>query len=185
MPRPRKPLSAKDRARGTMMRARAAKQRKLRKHPWLAFPVVLDREFPMVDCTEVSYRVWRLDAPYTVEGHREGLPAVTVPEGFHFDGASVPRIFWIIDSPMGKALRAAVIHDWRYWTHDPNDRLFADDEFFWNCITSKRMGYGRAQTMYLGLRIGGMFSWNKGTREIESVGRERIKPLSKTKRRMM
>lgn len=174
-----------DRAKLTADRVRAAEKKRTDEHPWFAHDVDLDRTFPMVDCTEVSYRVWRLDADYIVAGHRIGLPDVCVPEGFHFDGASVPRVLWVIDSPMGKALRAAVVHDWRYWTHDPDDRLFADDEFFWNCIASKRMGYVRAQAMYAGLRMGGMFPWAKGTREINGAGRVRVKGIDQAKRRMM
>ncbi len=39
---------------------------------------------------------------------------ITVPEGFIYDGASVPRAAWNIVRPFGRTLRASVIHDWLY-----------------------------------------------------------------------
>ena len=39
---------------------------------------------------------------------------ITVPEGFVYDGASVPRAAWNIVRPFGRTLRASVIHDWLY-----------------------------------------------------------------------
>lgn len=174
------------RAARTATRVRQSELRAAHEHPWLACPVIVKRDFPPVlDTSEVAYRVWRLDSEYSVPSHRAGLPDVTVPAGFHFDGASIPRALWWIDSPMGAALRAAVVHDWRYWTHAPDDRLFADDEFFWNLISSKRLQYARAQALYLGVRAGGWWAWNRRARQIrEGIHLEKIKPLGAVQRRV-
>lgn len=39
---------------------------------------------------------------------------IAVPEGFVYDGASVPPAAWSIVRPFGRTLRAALIHDWLY-----------------------------------------------------------------------
>jgi len=45
--------------------------------------------------------------------HQAGI---TVPEGFVYDGASIPSVFWSVIrlSPFGRILGAATIHDWLY-----------------------------------------------------------------------
>ena len=39
---------------------------------------------------------------------------IVVPKGFEFDGASVPRLFWIIMSPVGLLFIPGLIHDYAY-----------------------------------------------------------------------
>jgi hypothetical protein len=39
---------------------------------------------------------------------------IYIPEGFVFDGASIPRIFWAIFSPVGLLLTPGLIHDYAY-----------------------------------------------------------------------
>ncbi|MGD8345375.1 MAG: DUF1353 domain-containing protein, partial [Desulfobacterales bacterium] len=39
---------------------------------------------------------------------------IVLPKGFKFDGASVPRIFWAILSPVGLLLIPGLIHDYGY-----------------------------------------------------------------------
>ena len=41
--------------------------------------------------------------------------SITVPKGFIFDGASLPRVFYIIGTPMNvDTLIAALVHDYIY-----------------------------------------------------------------------
>jgi len=42
----------------------------------------------------------------------------TIPKGFTFDGASVPRIMWSIFPPIGKYTEAALLHDYLLYTKD-------------------------------------------------------------------
>lgn len=44
----------------------------------------------------------------------DGTSAITVPEGFVTDFASIPRLFWNIMPPWGKYGKAAVVHDFLY-----------------------------------------------------------------------
>jgi|TARA_R110002074_G_scaffold117023_2_gene248745 hypothetical protein len=61
---------------------------------------------------------------------------------------------------MGDALFAALVHDWRYFTLDPDDREFADDEFYYNMIDTG-IGSIRARLIWRGVRIGGWLPWGR------------------------
>lgn len=39
---------------------------------------------------------------------------IYIPAGFEFDGASIPRIFWAILSPVGLLLTPGLVHDFAY-----------------------------------------------------------------------
>jgi hypothetical protein len=58
--------------------------------------------------------VWYLDQSYTRE---TSIGTVTVPAGFKWDGASVPRILWSIIPAWGSYSGAALVHDWLYRSH--------------------------------------------------------------------
>jgi hypothetical protein len=62
---------------------------------------LLEREAIFVTLCPITYR-------------REGDGEVPVPAGFVFDGASIPREFWVLPgfAPCGKHLWAACCHDW-------------------------------------------------------------------------
>ena len=53
-------------------------------------------------------------APFSYQSDLAGGAIIIVPEGFVYDGASVPRAAWSIVRPFGRTLRASVIHDWLY-----------------------------------------------------------------------
>ena len=61
----------------------------------------------------------------------------TIPKDYVVDGASVPRLFWIILSPFTEGFPASVIHDFR---HHPGmtwkERKFADYEYHRNLLKS-------------------------------------------------
>ena len=61
----------------------------------------------------VDGRHWVLERDLTF---RYGTYALTVPAGFITDLASVPNAARLIRSPVGTYNRAAIIHDWIYWT---------------------------------------------------------------------
>jgi len=74
--------------------------------PKIRNPIAVDHERLNGECAFVT------DCP--IYFHREALKlAIVVPEGFRFDGASIPRIFWCVPgfAPMGKHLWAALLHD--------------------------------------------------------------------------
>ena len=58
----------------------------------------------------IDGRMWELVRSF--EYIRDNGEVITVPAGFMFDFASIPRIFWsVIGSPTGPYGPAAVIHD--------------------------------------------------------------------------
>lgn len=69
---------------------------------------------------------WTLveDMVYSVGSTGE---TIIVPKGFVTDFASIPRTLWTLFAPHGQYSRAAVIHDYLYWsqgcTRDQADRL--------------------------------------------------------------
>ena len=43
---------------------------------------------------------------------RQVINGYEIPKGFTTDGATVPRVFWVLFPPVGKYLKAAILHDW-------------------------------------------------------------------------
>jgi uncharacterized protein DUF1353 len=50
---------------------------------------------------------WELEAEFTFKD-------ITVPEGFHFDLASIPRPLWNIIAPFELSVTAPLVHDYLY-----------------------------------------------------------------------
>ena len=59
-----------------------------------------------------SIRKWEVTQEWNYE-LPDGVTAV-IPQGFGFDGASIPKIFWGILSPTGLLLIPGLIHDYAY-----------------------------------------------------------------------
>ena len=55
--------------------------------------------------------LWRLEEPY---GYSQAGHRITVPAGYKFDLASVPRIFWFLIAPFELSIAAPLIHDFLY-----------------------------------------------------------------------
>jgi hypothetical protein len=55
--------------------------------------------------------LWVLEAPYAYDDHGTRL---TVPAGFRFDLASVPRLFWPLVAPFELSIAAPLLHDFLY-----------------------------------------------------------------------
>ena len=73
----------------------------------------------------VEYRRWTVmeDWCYELKRGNETITLV-IPEGFEFDGASVPRLLWFLLSPIGLLLIPALIHDYGY----KHDQLWSLEE---------------------------------------------------------
>ena len=54
---------------------------------------------------------WRLEEPYPFH---DGPTLITVPDGFLFDLASIPRIFWSLIAPFELSITAPLLHDFLY-----------------------------------------------------------------------
>jgi hypothetical protein len=56
-------------------------------------------------------KLWRLEQDYS---YRDGDYAITVPSGFEFDLASVPRFIWWLIGPFDLSIAAPLVHDFLY-----------------------------------------------------------------------
>jgi hypothetical protein len=62
---------------------------------------------------------------------------IVVPAGFETDFASIPRVLWIIEPPLGDAGKAAVLHDYLYETASVTARLRTASSWKpWRCWKS-------------------------------------------------
>jgi len=80
----------------------------------------------------------------------------TVPAGFVTDGVSTPMLLIWLVSPTGKAMRAAVLHDYKLsQLHPCESRAEADKSFYW---AMKHCGIHpvRAFLMFLAVRVYGI-----------------------------
>jgi hypothetical protein len=100
---------------------------------------------------------------------------ILIPKGFIFDGASIPRIFWAILSPVGLLLIPGLIHDYGYkydqlWEVDDNYNISAfrvkAGRNFWDKmfkdVGNQVNGFSLVDTIaWLGVSLGGHFAWKK------------------------
>jgi hypothetical protein len=102
-----------------------------------------------------------------------GTDSITVPKGFVTDLASIPRWAWDILPPDGPWAKAAVIHDFLYYTHgtgvwdkhpstltrsQPYTRAEAD----WilrDAMRDRCVGVMSRNIIYLAVRVGGEGGW--------------------------
>ena len=99
---------------------------------------------------------------------------IIVPKGFVTDFASIPQAFWSTGlSPNGLYSKAAVVHDYLYWTQTCT-RMQSDNLLV---IAMKESGVGLAarQLVYDGVRLGGEQAWSSNARERAS-GLPRVVP---------
>ena len=60
--------------------------------------------------------LWALQSDLTYNTKADPLDIITVPRGFVTDLTSVPRVFWSFLPPDGPWVKAAVVHDFLYYT---------------------------------------------------------------------
>ena len=99
---------------------------------------------------------WRLHEPMVVKIDGN---TVVVPVGFQTDLATVPRFPGLFLIFGGKARRAAILHDYLYFT--AQDRAYAD-RVFYEAMKHEEPAWRRA-IMWLGVRAGGwvLYPWAK------------------------
>jgi hypothetical protein len=101
---------------------------------------------------------------------------IVVPKGFVTDFASIPQPLWTLGlTPYGQYSRAAVVHDYLYWsqgcTRAQSDRLLV--------IAMKESSVSNFDEflVYQGVDKGGEAAWNKNAAE-RAAGLPRIVPES-------
>ena len=98
--------------------------------------------------------VYILLEPFTYEvGALGSGDVVRVPAKFETDFGSIPRAFWWLEPPRGRAGKAAVVHDWLYASKLRN-RTEAD-KIFLEALGVLGVPYVTRQAMYRAVRAGG------------------------------
>lgn len=102
---------------------------------------------------------------------------IIVPAGFVTDFASIPQALWSLGlTPYDQYSRAAIIHDWLYWTQvctkAQSDRLLV--------IAMKESAVGTFDefAVYKGVQVGGAKAWSGNAAEMVA-GFPRIAPPGK------
>ena len=92
---------------------------------------------------------------------------IYIPPGFEFE-ESIPTFLFSLERPVGESKRAACIHDWLYRHQSytipcgtfPVTRAQADAVYY-EFLRAKGVSWIRASLRWLGVRLGGSFSWAK------------------------
>lgn len=126
----------------------------------------------IIDNPDIEYDVgeaaWFLVQDWMVqfEGHE-----ISVPCGFRFDLASIPRFLWPIVGPFELSVAAPLIHDWMYrWggklpagSVDPRrefSRRDADRAFRW-VMEEEGVGAFRRTAAWLAVRVFAWRAWRR------------------------
>ncbi|WP_199221191.1 DUF1353 domain-containing protein [Limnohabitans sp. JirII-29] len=120
-----------------------------------------------------DFRVFMLKEDMRWEIGNTGV-FVTVPAGFVTDLASVPQALWSFGlSPIDKYTRAAIIHDYLYWSQscskEQSDNLLAI------AMKESDVGWLQGGAVYTGVVVGGQKSWDNNKNEF-AIGLPKIAP---------
>ena len=83
-----------------------------------------------------------------------GITRLVIPEGWEFDGASIPKMFWsIIGKPTARKFRlASMVHDWLYGIRFERK---TSDELFRKILKAEGVWNLKANVMWAAVRVGG------------------------------
>ncbi|MDJ0665419.1 MAG: DUF1353 domain-containing protein [Acidimicrobiia bacterium] len=114
--------------------------------------------------------VWRLEADYA---YQDGPTLITVPAGFRFDLASIPRVFWWLISPFELSVAAPLLHDFLYaykgdppqGSLDPSRQYSRKeaDQLFKRVMEIEGVPGWRRRPAYAAVRAFGWIGWGKST----------------------
>jgi hypothetical protein len=99
----------------------------------------------------LSYQSNRLDRVFTV------------PIGFVTDLASIPRLFQLFISKMGRHRKAAVLHDYLYSENTAYLKVSREqaDIVFYDAMRDEDVPLWKSWSMYRAVRLGGWASFRK------------------------
>jgi len=108
----------------------------------------------------IGRNLWRVKEPFEYHvGEYPSKEIIKVPIGFITNFASVPRIFWPIISPIDSHGKAAVVHDYCYYTAlYPRKRC---DEIFLEGMIVLKVGTIKRTLIYHTVRYCGYYNWYK------------------------
>jgi hypothetical protein len=95
-----------------------------------------------------------------------GYKDITAQAGFVFNGASIPRIFWITTgTPFDPQYEAgALIHDWIY-QKQKHSRKYAD-QLFREILLANGVSKYQANKIYYAVRVFGWLAWHNNKKRL-------------------
>jgi hypothetical protein len=102
---------------------------------------------------------------------------IEVPVGFVTDYASIPRALWSLYSPHDQYSRAAVVHDYLYWSQLCS-RTQADN-LFMIAMRESEVAETTRNNVYAGVRTLGEPSWERNRRE-RDANKPKVVPPERT-----
>jgi hypothetical protein len=103
---------------------------------------------------------WTLLEPFTYHiGYKDSPLTITVPKGFTTDFASVPNPLRGLIPQWGVYGKAAVLHDWLYFTKEQT-RLEADNTFL-EAMCALNTPRWQRFVMWLAVRTFGFLAWKE------------------------
>ncbi len=100
---------------------------------------------------------WLILREYVYEIEDSGQ-AIRIPAGFVTDFASIPQALWSLGfSPNGRYSRAALIHDFLYWSQSCTREQA--DNLFLLAMRNSNVSSVDQRVVYLGVRAGGAVPW--------------------------
>ena len=111
--------------------------------------------------------LWELYTPLTYHiGSLKSTDKIEIPVGFQTDFGSVPRIFWFIVNPQGKAKAAFVVHDWLYKTGERSKLV--SDAILLEAMEVCGVGLIQRHLVWRGLQLGGWWAWRQHRKKDKS-----------------
>jgi len=102
-----------------------------------------------------------------------------IPAGYFYNGASIPRVFWIVvGAPFEPQFWAAALaHDWIYLTHILG-RVIADEVIFQLCIQAE-VELWRARCIWAAVRSCGQVPWINNEQDKKDLLEVKTKVLAR------
>lgn len=124
----------------------------------------MSRFLEPLDVTTEDGCIWTVNEPMDYEVGSVGSgEKITVPKGQTTDFGSVPQALWWIISPIGRATRAFVLHDYLY-TVQKYSRI-KSDQILLEAMGVLRVPWLRRHAIYRGVRLGGWMAWAQHKKE--------------------
>ena len=92
-----------------------------------------------------------------------GTYKISLPEGYSWDGATIPRVWWsIMGHPLKQEFRlASLIHDWRCEHAKTGAERMVGDALFLECLERAGLVRWRRVGMWVAVRVWSLFFWRR------------------------
>ena len=92
-----------------------------------------------------------------------GVYKIGLPEGYSWDGATIPRVWWsIMGHPLKQEFRlASLVHDWRCEHAKTGAERMVGDALFLELLEKAGLPRWRRIGMWVAVRVWSLFFWRR------------------------